>query len=73
MLAWVWNRPAAAFQLDFLFLVEEPYDLVAYEARAQAQPLSDLFSWLASARGREAVGALPGYDSTHTGEVLTLG
>ncbi len=64
---------AAAFQLDFLFLVEEPYDLVAYAERAETGPLNSLFSWLASARGRQAVGALRGYDSTHTGEMLTLG
>ncbi|HMN58732.1 MAG TPA: substrate-binding domain-containing protein [Anaerolinea sp.] len=64
---------AAAFSLDFHFLVEEPYDLVTYAERAEAAPLEALFAVLASARGRQAIGALRGYDASRTGEIIRVG
>lgn len=63
---------ALAFQLDFVFLVQERYDLAAQSQTAKQEPLLSLFSWLQSSAGRQAIGQMPGYDSSNTGTQIEL-
>lgn len=58
---------AEAYHLDFQFLVEEPYDLVAFACEQEDQPLCRLFDWLSGPAAKKAIGALPGYSSAETG------
>ncbi|HPH95044.1 MAG TPA: substrate-binding domain-containing protein [Anaerolineaceae bacterium] len=58
---------AAAYELAFIPLVQEQYDLVALAAAASETPLSSLFAWLAK-EGAAAMAGLSGYDLTCTGQ-----
>lgn len=63
---------AAAHQqgLDFIPLFEERYDLVL--PREQETTLSPLLDYLQSAKFRTELNALTGYNSTHSGEQISL-
>ncbi|HEX2980719.1 MAG TPA: substrate-binding domain-containing protein [Anaerolineaceae bacterium] len=58
---------AAAFHLDFLFLLEQPYDLVALACDQESEPFCRLLDWLVSPAAKKAVGSLAGYDARDTG------
>lgn len=58
---------ALAFQLGFVFLVQECYDLAAHTQAANQDPLLALFNWLKSSAGRQAIGQMQGYDGANTG------
>lgn len=60
---------AAAFQLAFVFLVEESYDLVFPAASLDHQPFKTLLDWLAGDDARRRLGTLTGYDTHHTGSI----
>jgi putative molybdopterin biosynthesis protein len=63
---------AAAHQhgLDFLPLFEERYDLVL--PRENEKILSPLLDYLQTASFRSQLNRLTGYNSTHSGEQITL-
>lgn len=63
---------ARAFNLNFIFLTLESYDLVTYTHLAERQPLQKLFQWLASNEGCTAIGNLTGYKNDHTGEMQQI-
>jgi len=58
---------AAALRLDFVFLVQETYDLVAPAASLEAAPLQTLVAWLAGAAAHQRLGELVGYETHQTG------
>jgi molybdate-binding protein/DNA-binding transcriptional regulator YhcF (GntR family) len=60
---------AAAFNLDFQFLVQESYDLVFPAEEAQREPLSALVGWLGSPQAKQVIGELPGYDAGQSGKI----
>jgi molybdate-binding protein/DNA-binding transcriptional regulator YhcF (GntR family) len=64
---------AAAFQLDFVFLVRESYDLVMTASNLERPPLRALVEWLATHLAHAQLGALVGYDTTATGSVQFIG
>jgi putative molybdopterin biosynthesis protein len=63
---------ARAFDLDFLPLAQERYDLVLAAADRQAPPIAELLAVLASAQFRAVVDQLGGYDTTRTGQEQRL-
>jgi putative molybdopterin biosynthesis protein len=63
---------AEFFNLPFLPLTEEPYDLVTLSEKAEAEPLRTLFSWIGSDAIKDASTLLPGYDFSQTGMRQTL-
>lgn len=63
---------ANAFGLDFIPLVNEPYELVCTEERAQIDPLARLLAWLGTQAAQAAMAGLKGYDLSHCGESRTL-
>ncbi len=60
---------AAAFQLDFIFLVKESYDLVLPASALERQPFKTILNWLAGDQARRRLGGLIGYDTHLTGSV----
>ena len=58
---------AAAFQLEFIFLVKESYDLVLPAANLERQPYKTILNWLSGEQARRRLSALIGYDTHHTG------
>ncbi|MCC6146665.1 MAG: GntR family transcriptional regulator [Anaerolineaceae bacterium] len=63
---------AAAFNLDFVFLVQECYDLIAYTRDANQPPLLSLFDWLKSSAGHQVISQMQGYLSTNTGTQIEV-
>jgi putative molybdopterin biosynthesis protein len=61
---------ARALELDFVPLFKERYDLVIPRLHYDSQLLQPILGALADARFRRQVGALPGYDVSHMGEVV---
>lgn len=61
---------AQAFDLDFIPLFRERYDLVIPKAHAQSPLLSPLFETIDSVGFRNAVSALPGYDVNEMGRLI---
>lgn len=59
---------ARQFDLDFIPLFHERYDLVIPEERVEDPRLAPLLDHLNSKEFRRNVGDLGGYDTTHTGE-----
>ncbi len=59
---------AAAFNLDFQFLVQESYDLVFPAEEAGQGSFAALVGWLGSPAARRALGGLRGYNLDHSGE-----
>jgi molybdopterin molybdotransferase/putative molybdopterin biosynthesis protein len=58
---------ARAFELDFVPVAKEPYDLVLLKDSIEDELLAPLFDLLASTEFREAVEALGGYDTAEMG------
>lgn len=58
---------AISYNLDFLFLVKENYDLAAFSIAASREPLSILFDWLKTARAKQVVSQFQGYINENTG------
>lgn len=61
---------ASALMLDFVPLVQERYDLVIPERFFGSVELEPLLELLRNARFRDAVGELPGYDTTPMGRII---
>jgi putative molybdopterin biosynthesis protein len=62
---------ARAFELDFIPVTKEPYDLVLERAGLDSALLAPLWDLLASADFRTEVDALGGYDTTEMGRRIT--
>jgi len=58
---------ALSYDLDFLFLVRERYDLVIPAANLKADPIARLASWLAGEEARRAISVFGGYETGETG------
>jgi putative molybdopterin biosynthesis protein len=63
---------ARAFDLDFLLLARERYDLVLAAADRDCSPVAELLAVLGSPRFRAVVGQIGGYDTARTGEEQRL-
>ena len=63
---------AAAYQngLDFIPLFEERYDLVL--PREQEENLNPLLEYIQTASFREMLASLTGYDTHHSGELVSV-
>jgi molybdate-binding protein/DNA-binding transcriptional regulator YhcF (GntR family) len=61
---------AAAYSLDFVPLTQERYDLVFSEERWNTPVAQTLVRVVRSARFKEAIGALGGYDTAETGQEM---
>ncbi len=59
---------ASAYQLGFIPLVSESYDLVSYARRDSGGILDSFFTWLGSPETRLGLAILPGYDFSRSGE-----
>ncbi len=66
------ERPARYFQLDFIPMVNERYFLICHEATLQHPVMQKTLAILADPEFKQSVNALPGYDSTHSGQVQPL-
>jgi molybdate-binding protein/DNA-binding transcriptional regulator YhcF (GntR family) len=60
---------AHPYGLGFIPLAQEQYDLVIPAQRFDSPLLQALFDWLKSPTTRQAISALAGYNTMHTGEV----
>ncbi|MDE3132187.1 MAG: molybdopterin biosynthesis protein [Acidobacteriota bacterium] len=58
---------ARAFELDFVPIVQEPYDLIMERATAESELLQPLWALMRTPAFRTAVEALGGYDTSETG------
>jgi putative molybdopterin biosynthesis protein len=63
---------AAIYNLGFVPLILERYDLVFREAQREHPILQMLCTWLASEAGKQAILAIGGYDTSETGIIRTL-
>jgi molybdate-binding protein len=63
---------ARAYGLDFLFQVQERYDLVAPEQNMLLPPVRRLAEWLAGEDARQAILGFDGYDVSETGTLRWL-
>jgi putative molybdopterin biosynthesis protein len=64
------EEAAQAYGLDFIFLVQERYDLVIPSEKMKLPSASRLVSWLASAEAKKAISDFGGYDAEQTGNLL---
>ncbi len=60
---------AAVYNLDFICLVKEQYDLVFLEQFFHSRKIQGLITWLMSAQARQQIGRLHGYETENTGKV----
>ena len=58
-----------AFQLDFVFLNRERYDLIMKSETARQPALQKFIEWLASEAGKQFVAQRPGYENQETGRI----
>jgi molybdate-binding protein/DNA-binding transcriptional regulator YhcF (GntR family) len=63
---------ARAFDLDFLPLARERFDLVLLAADRDASPIAELLAVLAGEEFRSVVAQIGGYDTAHSGEEREL-
>lgn len=63
---------ARPFQLDFIPLFEERYDLVFYAGGAENRRMQALLNFLQTRRFRQMVALLDGYDSGQSGQIMTV-
>ncbi len=63
---------ALAYNLDFVLLAVERYDLVVPEDVWERSALGEIVGWLDSEEGRNAIEGLGGYDVRETGQVRWL-
>jgi molybdate-binding protein/DNA-binding transcriptional regulator YhcF (GntR family) len=60
---------ALAYGLDFVFQVQEPYDLVIPQETFTTPAVSRLAEWLHTLQARKAIDELGGYDTAETGKL----
>jgi molybdate-binding protein/DNA-binding transcriptional regulator YhcF (GntR family) len=60
---------AITFDLDYIHLVQERYDLVIPAENLTLAPIESLANWLQSSAARQAFESLGGYDTTETGKL----
>jgi putative molybdopterin biosynthesis protein len=63
---------ARSFDLDFIPIHYERYDLVVPQQTWDQPAFQNLLSWLKSSDSRGVVASFPGYDSSETGRVLWI-
>lgn len=63
---------AHRFKLDFIPVAQERYFIACNSAALKSETMRNLIEIMRRDDFREAVSALPGYDGTHTGRMLTL-
>lgn len=63
---------ASQFGLEFIPLAQERYLMACHQRTLELPAMQRLLATLRGEAFREAVNALPGYDSNHCGEVITL-
>ena len=63
---------AATFQLDFIPLFQERYDVVMENEQLSDNQLAPLFDNFYSAEFRQGVACLAGYDTTHLGDQILI-
>ena len=63
---------AAQFKLDFIPLVREQYYFAMRSDALDAPPMRELIDLMRQDAYRRLVAALPGYDASHTGELVAL-
>ncbi|GGB96245.1 formate dehydrogenase [Marinobacterium zhoushanense] len=63
---------ASQFGLDFIPLAEERYLLACHQRTLEMPAMQTLLASLRGNAFQQAVDALPGYDSSHCGELITL-
>ena len=61
---------ARAFDLDFVPIAKEPYDLVLHRADLDGELLAPFWELLASPDFRAEVDALGGYDTSEMGRAI---
>ena len=66
------ERPARYFQLDFIPMVKERYFLICHEATLEHPVMRATLNTLSDPAFKQSVNALPGYDSTHSGQITPL-
>ncbi len=64
---------ALAYELGFVFLTLERYDIIMLAGTYARAPGRALADWLASDEARNAISALGGYDTKESGKVTVLG
>jgi putative molybdopterin biosynthesis protein len=62
---------ARQMKLDFVPLFQERFDLVVDAGEMRTPPVEALLDYLNSAEGRGVIASLEGYDTAHSGEMLT--
>jgi molybdate transport repressor ModE-like protein len=63
---------AAQFRLDFIPLVREQYYFAVRSDAVDTSPMSDLIALMRQPAYTALVAALPGYDATHTGQLVSV-
>ncbi len=61
---------AQVYELSFLFLTTEPYDLVIPAEAWETPPVQALAAWLCTEDARVVIAALGGYETTETGQMV---
>jgi len=64
---------ARAFNLDFLPLTNEVYDLVILESHFEHPALQALVQWIGSTAGKQQIANLDGYDTEQSGALRWVG
>jgi putative molybdopterin biosynthesis protein len=63
---------AAAFELGYIHLVDERYDLVTYAQLASRPPIGTLFDWLGVPQAKAQLSSIVGYDTSEMGSIRLL-
>lgn len=66
------ENAALAYELDFIPLLRERYDLVMRAGTAEQPAVQQLVFWLSSPEGRQFIDRRPGYESTETGTSVAI-
>jgi molybdate-binding protein/DNA-binding transcriptional regulator YhcF (GntR family) len=64
---------ALSYRLDFIFLVQERYDLVIPAESLEQESVARLVDWLAGEEAKKVVSGFGGYDSRETGMLHWVG
>jgi molybdate-binding protein/DNA-binding transcriptional regulator YhcF (GntR family) len=63
---------AASYNLDFICLAREQYDLVFFDESVQTQRVQSLIDWLATPQAHLQIGRIRGYETENTGIVTRV-
>jgi len=63
---------AASYNLDFISLAREQYDLVFFDDNIQIKRLQSLIDWLTTPQAHVEIGRLRGYETENTGQVTRV-